>query len=71
MSLNIKKIFLYVLIIIYLNSFNILQSKEVPIIVIAPSKKAQSISTVGTSVTVLDEEYIENSNEYFLGDLLS
>jgi len=44
---------------------------DVPIIVIAPSKKAQSVSTVGTSVTVLDEEFFKNSNEFFLGDALA
>ena len=44
---------------------------DVPIIVIAPSKKSQSISTVGTSVTILDEKFFKNSNEYFLGDVLS
>lgn len=49
----------------------ILKSDELPIIVIAPSKKFQSISTVGTSVTVLDEEFFKNSNELFLGDILS
>ena len=26
---------------------------------------------MGTSVTILDEEYLNNSNEYFLGDVLS
>ena len=46
-------------------------SDELPVIVIAPSKKAQSISTVGTSLTILDENFIKNSNELFLGDLLS
>ena len=46
-------------------------TKEIPIIVIAPNKKPQSLSTVGTSVTILDEEYLNNSNEYFLGDVLS
>ncbi len=46
-------------------------SKDIPIIVIAPSKKVQSISAVGTSVTVLDEDFFKNSNEYFLGDVLS
>ena len=50
---------------------NFLNASEIPVIVIAPSKKAQSISTVGSSVVVLDEEFIENSNEFFLGDLLS
>ena len=47
------------------------KSDEIPIIVIAPSKKAQSISTVGTSLTVLDEDFLKNSNEFFLGDVLS
>ncbi len=47
-------------------------SEEIPIITItAPSKKPQSISTVGTSVTVLDEKFLSNSTEYFLGDVLS
>ncbi len=46
-------------------------SKEIPIIVIAPSKKPQSISTVGTSISILDELFFENSKEVFLGDVLS
>ena len=46
-------------------------SKEIPTIVISASKKPQSISTVGTSVTVLEEDFFNNSNEYFLGDALS
>ena len=46
-------------------------SKEVPIIVISASKKPQSLSTVGTSVTILDEKFFNNSTEYFLGDALS
>lgn len=57
-----------------LNSLALIKTvdaSEIPVIVIAPSKKAQSVSTVGSSVTVLDEEFIENSNEFFLGDLLS
>ena len=35
------------------------------------AKKAQSVSTVGTSVTVLDETFFKNSNEFFLGDTLA
>ena len=47
-------------------------SDEIPIITItAPSKKPQSISTVGTSVTILDEKFLSNSTEHFLGDVLS
>ena len=58
---------LLILIFLANNSF----AKDIPIIVIAPSKKAQSVSTVGTSVTVLDEEFFKNSNEFFLGDVLA
>ena len=46
-------------------------SEEIPIIVISASKKPQSISTVGTSVTILEEDFFNNSTEYFLGDALS
>ena len=48
-----------------------LYADEIPIIVISPSKKPQSKSTVATSVTVYDENYIENSNEFFLEDVLN
>jgi len=48
-----------------------LYADDIPVIVIAPSKKAQSISTVGTTVTVLDEQFFKNTNEMFLGDVLS
>ncbi len=46
-------------------------SKDIPVIVIAPSKKPQSISTVGSSVVILDEKFFEKNNDYFLGDVLS
>ena len=62
------KIVVSLLIIIF--SFQNLFAADIPIIVIAPSQKAQSKSTVGTSVTVFDEANIENSNEFFLGDVL-
>ena len=51
--------------------FSSLIAKDIPIIVIAPSKKPQSISTVGSSVVVLDEKFFEKNNDYFLGDVLS
>ena len=50
---------------------NAVFAADIPIIVIAPSQKAQSVSTVGTSVTVLDEAFFINSNELFLGDALA
>ncbi len=47
-------------------------SEEIPIITItAPSKKPQSISTVGSSVTIIDEKFLSNSTEHFLGDVLN
>ena len=52
-------------------SFNPVFASDIPIIVISPSKKAQSVSTVGTSVTVLDETFFKDSNEFFLGDILA
>jgi len=59
------------LLIILTFPFNVVFATDIPVIVIAPSKKAQSISTVGTSVTVLDEAFFKNSNEFFLGDVLA
>ena len=56
--------------ILFISNNNLLFSQEIPIIVIAPSKKPQSASTVGSSVVVLDQEYLESSNEFFLGDVL-
>ena len=44
---------------------------SIPIIVIAPSKTPQSISTVGTSVKVLTKKDLENSKNIFLGDALN
>ena len=61
---------LIVYIIIFIFSFKNLFAADIPIIVIAPSQKAQSKSTVGTSVTVFGEANIENSNDFFLGDVL-
>jgi len=57
--------------IILILPFNGVFAADIPIIVIAPSKKAQSVSTVGTSVTVLGETFFKNSNEPFLGDALA
>ena len=55
----------------FLNTTKVLSSDDIPILVIAPSKKPQSISTVGSSVVVLDEKFLQNSSEYFLGDVLA
>ena len=46
-------------------------SKEIPVIVISPSKSPQSYSSVGSQVTVIDSETIKNSSDSFLTDLLN
>ena len=56
--------------LIFIFSFQHLFAADIPIIVIAPSQKAQSKSTVGTSVVVFSEANIKNSNDFFLGDVL-
>ena len=50
--------------------FTKLYADNIPIIVISPSKKPQSVSTVGTSLMVYDQGFFENSTDYFLGDTL-
>jgi len=45
-------------------------AKDIPIIVISAGKTPQSKSTVGSSVTIIDNETIESSGEYFLGNVL-
>ena len=65
---TVFKVITFILILFL--SFGKLFAADIPIIVIAPSKQAQSKSTVGTSVTVFDETKIENSNDFFLGDIL-
>ena len=67
--LMLKKI-LKIFIILIL-PFNAVFAADIPIIVIAPSKKAQSVSTVGTTVAVFDESFFQNTNEFFLGDALA
>ena len=54
----------FFVIILYFTNSNLFS--EIPIIVIAPSKKAQSLSTVGTSVAVLDETFFKIPNVWEL-----
>tara|TARA_B100001123_G_scaffold448899_1_gene611903 strand:- start:1133 stop:3076 length:1944 start_codon:yes stop_codon:yes gene_type:complete len=61
---------IFIIILFFIFSFGKTFAADIPIIVIAPSQKPQSKSTVGTSVTVYDESTINKSNDYFLGDVL-
>ncbi len=66
-----KKYFFVTLLIFCLSFPSFVTGQDIPVIVIAPSKKPQSISTVGSSVVVLDEKFFEKTNDLFLGDVLS
>ena len=57
--LTVPRIIISILILVL--SLNKLFAADIPIIVIAPSKKAQSLSTVGSSVTVYDQEYLDKN----------
>jgi len=59
------------IIFIYLFFISEIQSKDIPIIVISPSKTPQSLSSVGSSVHSIGSEYIEGSNSNFIGDIIS
>jgi len=45
-------------------------SDEIPIIVITASKTTQSYSSVGSAISSIDSEVIDNSGEFFLSDIL-
>ena len=66
--LQLSKLIIFIVIFVF--SFQNLFAADIPIIVIAPSKKAQSISTVGSSTTVFVENDLKNNNNFFLGDVL-
>ena len=66
----LKTIKLYSFLIIIMLFFNKAFSEDIPVIVIAPGKTPQSLSTVGSTVTVIDGETIRNSNEIFLGAII-
>ena len=64
-----KNIFVFFILILILikNSY----ADDIPIIVISAGKSAQSKSIVGSDVSLITNESINNSNEFFVGDLLS
>ena len=58
------------LIIILTFPVNNIFAADIPIIVISPGKNVQSYSIVGSSLSILDKKTLENSDEFFLGDIL-
>ena len=59
-----------ILLISNISLFKYLSSEEIPTIVISAGKTPQSLSTVGSNVTVISGETIRNSNENFLGNII-
>ena len=67
MSIKTK---IFAIFLIFTLSFSNLFAADIPIIVIAPGKTVQSYGTVGSAVSVIDGESLENSDDYFLGNVL-
>ena len=63
------KVIIFLLISVF--SFNKLFAEDIPIIVISAGKTYQSKSIIGSDVVVVDSKAISESNEFFLGDVLS
>ena len=63
------RVVIFVLISIF--SFGKLFAEDIPIIVISAGKTYQSKGIVGSDVVVVDSKAISESNEFFLGDVLS
>ena len=63
------RIITFLLISVFL--FNKLYADDIPVIVIAPGKSIQSYNTVGSSVSVIDGNTIEGSQDSFLADVLN
>ena len=63
------RIITFLLISVFL--FNKLYADDIPVIVIAPGKSIQSYNTVGSSVSVIDANTIESSQDSFLADVLN
>lgn len=45
-------------------------SKEIPVIVISPGKTIQSKSIVGSDITVVNDQQINEANDFFIGDII-
>ena len=64
-----KKIFIFIVLI---NLFFLKQSfsQDIPVIVIAPGKTPQSLNTVGSTVTVIDVDKINESSHVSLAQII-
>ena len=63
--------FKIIIFFLYFILINNLLAEDIPIIVISAGKSGQSKSIVGGDIMILSSDVISNSNEYFVGDILS
>ena len=66
-----KLIKLVICSLIFVLSLQNLFAADIPIIVISPGKTPQSYDKVGSSVSVIDGNEIENSSNFFITDIIS
>ena len=67
-----KKNIILISVVIVIKSFliTILRADSIPIIVISAGKTAQSFNTVGSSIEIINEEIIKNSNSFSLAEII-
>ena len=58
------------ILIIFVFSSNNIFAQDIPIIVISPGKSVQSLSTVGSTVEVINREKINNSSHFSLANVI-
>ena len=67
--LMLRKIISFIIILTF--PVNNIFAANIPVIVIAPGKTVQSYSTVGSAVSVIDNNDIEDSQYFFLTDTIN
>ena len=60
---------IFIILILQLSFINLFAA-EIPVIVIAPGKTAQSLSTVGSTITVIGEDEINGSSHFSLANII-
>ena len=65
----ILKLVIFLLSFVFLVSIKV-QAEDIPVIVISANKSPQSLSAVGSDIQIIDSKTLENSNEYFIGNIL-
>ena len=67
-----KRNIIFISIVIVIKSFflTVLNADSIPVIVISAGKTDQSFNTVGSSIEIINEEIIKNSNSFSLAEII-